>query len=376
MTERVVAEAFPPGEFLRDELEERGWTQEEFAAIIGRAPAVINQIVLGKRGISPETASEIGAALGTSAIYWMNLEAAYRLWHAGPPPERIKREARIRERFPVREMMKRGWIKPSENIDVLEAQITSFFGIKSIDETPRLLHAAKKSGYPDDITGVQRAWLFRVKQIASALRVHTYSSRALREAIPNLRALLQTPEGIARVPKILADCGVRFVIVEHVPSSKIDGVCFWLPGHPASPIIGMSLRLDRIDNFWFVLRHEIEHVLNEDGKEEEEAIVDQDTIDAKPDKSPLEEIRANTAAADFCVPALDMADFVVRNRPIFAKHRVLNFAQRMGVHPGLVVGQLHRRTGDHRLFRTQLISVRPIITPVAVTDGYGQVVQL
>jgi len=374
MSERGMAEAFPPGEFLRDELDERGWTQEEFASIIGRPTAVVNQILSGKRGISPETAREIGAALGTSAIFWMNLEAAYRLWRAGPAPTRINREARIRERFPVREMLKRGWLRPSESTEVLESQVAAFFGIKGIDETPKLLHAAKKSGYPQDISGAQLAWLFRVRQIATALRVRPYSPRALRESLPALRSLLATPAEMARIPKILSDCGVRFVVVEHVPSSKIDGVCFWLDASTPSPVIGMSLRLDRIDNFWFVLRHEIEHVLNEDGREE--AIVDRDTLVDHPEQGPLEELRANRAAADFCVPTGEMADFVSRNRPLFGELRVLNFAQRMGVHPGLIVGQLQRRTGNYKLFRKHLVSVRSLITSVAVTDGYGHVVSM
>lgn len=375
MSERVPAEAFPPGEFLRDELEERGWTQEEFAGIIGRPKAVISQIISAKRGISPETAREIGAALGTSAMYWMNLEAAYRLWQAGPAPIRINREAHIRALYPIREMLKRGWLKESKNPDVLEAQVKEFFGIQSLDEQPKLMHAAKKSGYPDDISGVQRAWLFRVKQIASALQVRPYSRSALHQSIEKLRALLAQPEGIAQVPGILAECGVRFVIVEHVPASKIDGVCFWLLKASPGPVIGMSLRLDRIDNFWFVLRHEIEHVLNDDGREV--AIVDVDTQGPSTEThTNMEERRANRAAALFCVPGPEMADFIIRHQPLFGEHRVVNFATRMGVHPGLVVGQLQRRTGNYKLFRKHLVSVRPLITPVAVTDGYGQVVAM
>ena len=174
MSERVPTEGFPPGEYLKDELEERGWTQEEFAGIIGRPAAVVNLIISGKRGISPETASEIGAALGTSAMYWMNLESAYRLWRAGPPPARISREANIRSRFPVRDMIKRGWVQNSESPEVLEQRVFRFFGISSLDETPTLAHAAKKTGYPDDISGTQSAWLFRVKQIASAMIVPEY----------------------------------------------------------------------------------------------------------------------------------------------------------------------------------------------------------
>jgi HTH-type transcriptional regulator/antitoxin HigA len=74
MTDRVPAEVFPPGEFLRDELEARGWTQTEFARIIRRPLRLVNEIITGKRDISPDTAQALAAALGTSAQLWMNLE--------------------------------------------------------------------------------------------------------------------------------------------------------------------------------------------------------------------------------------------------------------------------------------------------------------
>ena len=77
--DRVPAEVFPPGEFLRDELEMRGWSQTEFAEILGRGPKVVNEIILAKRAITPATALELSAALGTSARFWLNLESAYQL---------------------------------------------------------------------------------------------------------------------------------------------------------------------------------------------------------------------------------------------------------------------------------------------------------
>lgn len=369
MSDRRPAEGFPPGEYLKDELEERGWTQEEFAAIIGRPAAVVNQIISGKRGISPETASEIGAALGTTAMYWMNLESAYRLWKAGPAPARISREAGVRARFPVREMIKRGWVQASENPEVLEQRIFEFFGIASLDETPSLAHAASKTGYPEDINGPQRAWLFRVRQIAKAMVTPTYYKRALRDAMETFQTLRSEADGIRQVPNVLAKCGVRFVVVEPVPSSKIEGVCIWLKSPDWSPIIGMSLRRDRIDNFWFVLRHECEHVLNEDGREV--AIVDcdiGDNTDVAVPEIAMEERIANAAAAEFCVPQAEMADFIVRHRPIFSEEKVLNFARRMQVHPGLVVGQLQRALKNYSILRKHLVSVRPFVAPVAMTQ--------
>ena len=73
------AEIFPPGEFLIDELDARDWTQTEFAEIIGRPFRLVNEIALGKRTITPETAIQIAVGLGTSPELWMNLEAQFQL---------------------------------------------------------------------------------------------------------------------------------------------------------------------------------------------------------------------------------------------------------------------------------------------------------
>ena len=70
---------FPPGEIIRDEIGARGWSQSKFAQIIGRPYQVVNGILNGKRELTPETALQIGAALGTSAEMWMRMEAEYRL---------------------------------------------------------------------------------------------------------------------------------------------------------------------------------------------------------------------------------------------------------------------------------------------------------
>jgi addiction module HigA family antidote len=70
----VPAEVFPPGDFLREEIETRGWTLEQFAEILGRPIQTVNQILGAKKPITPETAVEIGEALGTSPSVWLNLK--------------------------------------------------------------------------------------------------------------------------------------------------------------------------------------------------------------------------------------------------------------------------------------------------------------
>lgn len=78
--ELMPAKVFHPGVHLRDELEALGWSQVEFAEIIGRPVRLVNEIVNGKRGISAKTARELGAALGTSPEFWMRLDTSYQLW--------------------------------------------------------------------------------------------------------------------------------------------------------------------------------------------------------------------------------------------------------------------------------------------------------
>jgi HTH-type transcriptional regulator/antitoxin HigA len=87
-------EVFSPGEYLRDELQARGWTQARFARIIGRPLQLVNEIINGRKRITEETALEIGAALGTSAKVWLNLENTYRLHKAKAPVDAIARRAR------------------------------------------------------------------------------------------------------------------------------------------------------------------------------------------------------------------------------------------------------------------------------------------
>ena len=88
-----------------------------------------------------------------------------------------------------------------------------------------------------------------MKQIAKEISVPRYSANALRGALSQLEALLIAPDEARHIPRILGECGVRFVIAEKLPQANIDGACCWLDAK--SPVIGMSTRRDKIDNFWF-----------------------------------------------------------------------------------------------------------------------------
>src|SRR5207248_2374811 len=86
--------ALPPGELIREEIDARGWSQAQFARVLGRPLQAVNQIINGRKRVTPQTALEIASALGTSPEVWLNLESAYQLARAKRPDPRIARRAR------------------------------------------------------------------------------------------------------------------------------------------------------------------------------------------------------------------------------------------------------------------------------------------
>ncbi|MER9369044.1 MULTISPECIES: HigA family addiction module antitoxin [unclassified Mesorhizobium] len=358
--------AVPPGVFIQEELDERGWSQTDLAYILGIHPQGVNQIISGKRGISADMAKALGDAFGTSADLFANLQKSYELSRAHDPDPAIARRGRVQSKYPLREMIKRGWIADA-SADMMELQLARFFSVASIDDVPHLEYAAKKSHY-DEVPPAQLAWLFRVRHIAREMVAPKYSQDKLRKALTVMKRWLANVEDARQVPSVLLEAGVRFVVSEGLPGSKIDGVCFWLDKD--SPVIGMSLRFDRVDNFWFVLAHECAHVLHGHGMSQEIIDVElekQDGIDA-------EEKLANSDAAEFCVPQDKMNSFYARKNPFFSERDVAAFATRMGVHIGIIVGQLQRRMGRYDFLRKHQARIREHLSIATLADGWGDVV--
>jgi HTH-type transcriptional regulator/antitoxin HigA len=140
--------------------------------------------------------------------------------------------------------------------------------------------------------------------------------------------------------------------------------------------LGLSLRLNQIDSFWFSLLHELGHVKRRDGLLGP-VIVDSDLTgeDSTPsDQKPEAEKEADLFASSSLIDSAEMDDFITRISPLYTKPRITGFATRLGVHPGIVVGQLqHKREIDWSQYRDFLAKVRDIMTQAALTDGWGQI---
>ena len=365
-----------PGQLIEALLDERGWTKRTLAVVLNIDESKINRLTSDRQPVSAEMAVLFEEAFGLDAQVFLSLQAAFDLAKArittAADPKRAAR-AQLHNGLPVADMIRRGWINASDVRDnAVESELLRFFRTNRLEDLEVLPHAPKKTQVSEPPTPAQLAWLYRVRQIAGEMIVGRYSPESVAAVLPKLKQLLLSPEEARKVPRIMAEAGVRFLIVETVPGAKSDGVCFWL--NDRAPVVAMTMRFDRIDNFWFVLRHEIEHVLREDGKDR--VMLDtelQGDAATGNDGAPEEERLANEAAADFCVPKKMMDAFVARKAPFFHDRDILALAKMTNVHPGLIAGQIRRRTGKFHLFQNYLVKVRSSVLPSAVVDGWGSV---
>lgn len=377
----IVATIDYPGTFILEELEAREWTQVDLAYILGMSPSQLNPILKGKGNISPEMAIALGEAFDVSPEFFANLQKQYELQRAKRPDAGVRTRAFWFAKFPVREMETRGWIESSD-ADLLDLQIMRFFDANRIEDVPLVgaetyAHAAKKTGYKG-ITGTQMVWLHRVRKIAQSKEAPSYDQDKLLAALPDIRAHMFDLEDLPSIPQLLLDCGVRTVFVEKLPAGKIDGVCTWIG---SEPVIGLSLRLNRPDNLCFVLRHEIEHVLQGDGRDVGFSVPDTFEPDRELDDLPDEERRADEAAAEFLIPQDRMQSFLRRKGQWISEEDVLAFSARHHIHPSVVVGQIQhnrfKKTGDQkewRFLRRYLTNkVDGFFSNWPMRDGWGQI---
>lgn len=366
-----------PGQLITALLEERGWTKKVLAIVLATDETSLNRVISSKRALTAELALALEEVFGVPAERFLALQQSLELAQARvtarPDPRRATR-AQVFGGLPVGEMIKRGWIDAQNPKDVseVEAAVTKFFGVASADQITVLPHAAKKTDADTPVSLVQLAWIYRVREIAAEMLVPRYSPSAAKSVSLKLSKLLGAAEEARKVPKILAEAGIRFVIVESLPAAKIDGVCLWLDDF--SPVIALSLRHDRVDNFWFVLRHELEHVIRRDGLQEPvlDAELEGTRAGVGLELSDMERA-ANEAAAEFCVPSKSMDSFIARKSPFFAERDLVGFARTIGVHPGLVAGQLQHKTGRYDRFRSHQVKIRSQVAPSAVVDGWGDI---
>ena len=151
--------------------------------------------------------------------------------------------------------------------------------------------------------------------------------------------------------EFLAEHGIALAIVPHLPKTYLDGAALQLAD--GRPVIGLTLRYDRIDNFWFCLLHELAHVGRHQGSAGRTVFVDDHSLRTKaPGPGDIQEAEADAWAEEALIPAAAWQTSVVREVPTMMS--AISLAQSLGIHPAIVAGRVRHERENYRLL-SQLV---------------------
>ena len=338
------AEAWPdraihPGIYLGEELETRGMTQAELARRMERPVQVVNEVVRGRKAISEETALGLERVLGTPSRVWLNLQSMYALARVRIEEEpELEAQAGWLDRFPVREMAKRGWIDRGETTAGRVRELLRFLGIQSFsrwDERQTALGLRLSPKARTDPMALH-AWVRRGEVEGHAVPTEPYDETRFRGALERIRGLTARRGFWEPMREECASAGVALVAVRELPKTGAQGVARWLT--PEKALIQLNIRYRWADIFWFTFFHEACHVLGHPRREV--------FVDARGTARDEREAEADRFAADFLIPQERWEPFAA-SKPHTAA-RVREFAAAEGIVPGIVAGRLqHERLIPH-----------------------------
>lgn len=349
MTEKAVWPdvAIPPGETLAETLEALGMSQADLGRRAGRPVQAINEIVQGKKEITPETALEFERVLGVPAHIWLGLEADYRMTKARlDEPDQLKTEVPLAKCFPYAAMAKLGWVRPVRGSVNQVRELLAFFRVSSLrnleyDHVVAFRRSPRVRTSPEAIL----AWLRKGDIEAEQVETRPFDAEGLRELPTVVRGMTLEPNRFEpRLHRLLAERGVALVIVPNLPGVPVNGATRWIGG---KAVLQLSLRYRWQDIFWFSLLHELGHLLLHGRRER--------FIDLVSDGRGPKEDEANRFAADHLIPPRAYATFLQGAVPLISQAAVEDFARDVGVAPGIVVGRLHY---DQKLLPSHLNGLR------------------
>ncbi len=331
----------PPGDTIKDLIEERDWCQVELAKRLGYSTKHLNQLIKGKASVTEDTALRLERVLGSTAKFWLNREANYRERWARLEAQRCY-ESWIGwlDWLPLPWLKKVGIIPNRRITEAMKPELVEtllrFFSVASPAEWEsrykNLQGSFRYACKVDSDIGAVTAWL-RIGEIqAEKMTVPAYSKKKFREALLNARELTALPpnELAPELHRSFSESGVKLIFVPSVPKADLSGIARWL--NPHSPLIQLSLHGKSNDRFWFSLFHESAHILLHS---ENKLNIFLDSFGVNSSDSKMEK-EADLEAANMLIPQSRLGDLLNLQSAQEIKH----FAHEINIHPGIVVGRL------------------------------------
>jgi plasmid maintenance system antidote protein VapI len=330
----------PPGETVATIMDERRLTPAELARRMKRSTSDVEDLIHGRAPITIELAQQLADTLGATKAFWMTRESQYesdlaRLLKTSASPENASWLSDI----PVNEMAKWGWVDPSANRVATVATCLRFFGVPTVQAWRNsyseglLCVAFKTSPTFDSDPGAIAAWLRQGEIEASKIACDAWDPDRFRQELPAMRELTREKDPSVFIPELIrlcASCGVALVVLRAPKKCRASGVSRFLT--PGQPLLMLSFRYLSDDHFWFAFFHEAGHIL----LHSESRIF----LEGEGRLSNVEEEEANSFAANTLIP-LEYQGELLELPPKGVT--VMRFAKRVGVSPGVVVGQLQHR---------------------------------
>lgn len=188
-------------------------------------------------------------------------------------------------------------------------------------------------------------WISRCRQLAKVLIALTANFPTFhglsKDNLVGITKLSVDPSKLLSLPSILREWGVVLLFEPALPGMKVDGAVFRLES--GNPVIALSLRHNRLDNFWFTLMHELAHVVLHYDRLGTPIV---DDIDEPP--ADLIEQQADRLGTDALIPRSDWRGNDVVYNP--TPEGVFQFARTVGVHPAIVAGRARKELANYKLF--------------------------
>jgi HTH-type transcriptional regulator / antitoxin HigA len=332
-----------PGETVLEYLEFNGWSQRDLARRTDLTPKTISEICNGKGPITPTTALAFEKVFQRPAHFWLNLQREFD--EAEARRKEFAKTAGWKEwaaNFPVKEMKKLNFYLTEGSRDA--AMLLNFFGVSSPDSWDAVWEASAVAYRQTRKLKTRResvaVWVREVELLSRELEVLEFEERRLRDCLENLRPLTRqrADEILEPMQDMCAAAGVAVVLVPELPNTAISGCARWLSDKKA--LVGLTLRYKTDDQFWFTLFHELGHILLHRNKHSfivDNAVDDLSDQVVDPEMQRFE-AEANRFAADTLIPPRELTDFI--RKKAFTNDSIHEFAEILGVGPGIVVGRL------------------------------------
>lgn len=334
----------PPGESILDIAEERGWKQAELAQRLGYSEKHVSQLINGKVPLTVDAAQRLERVLGSTMDFWLSLEANYQRHKARlEAAERHAGWVPWLDELPLKELMACEAI-PKQRLDSrhkpgLVDACLRFFGVATPDEWRAhyggMQMAFRRSRAEQSDVGAISAWLRLGEQQAEKLDGSKYDRARFEAALHRIRDLTGEPPEVfePQMRTLLHEAGVLLVLVPAIPRAHVSGVARWLS--PTRPLIQLSLYGKTNDKFWFSFFHEAAHILLHANSKEDKKSIFLDDPNAAHAEDPREH-EANEWSGNWLIPS----QYAQGLASLRTKAAVADFARRIGVHPGIVVGRL------------------------------------